>query len=1199
MDLVIPKVGQDFSSDLSATLADVEIERSTIGKTGNAQFSNAFGGIVQQNIASAYPTEFVPDFEPTVDSYISRNGLSKADADYLKVFGSSGPEALEAAIETIEARARNAQILENSTGANIMLTAPSTIFSLAIPIAGSAVGKILATVPRSLNLTTPLRIAGTPIRSNASNFARIGSADALISESAVAIPDALNEVSRGADPSKEAANVALAVAGAAAFGGLVGGALGAVVPNRVPTDSERYLSYLRGAGGTPETIAQSGSDLTYKGEWFLKSLFVKLMPSPMRSEMLSKSIPDWAKSEILGVGGDNSMPFVANQLGKVEGNSVFIEAGRRQGDWFKALDVMDKAYRAVSPRGNASVLNVPVGEYVEIVRKKIGITNFTKSDFYNHIGRLYVDEVPLSKMTPDESSAVNALEEFFKKYEDELVDVNLINPRDIFITKFNKATGRQENMVSAVTSIMKQNQRWMKQASEKLRKEAAKKDDILKDLGRKRSLTTSQRVLRDKLKTELIPLNKDIAEFEGLGVKISEAKTPEDLIALIPELKLTLKMQEGLKKLSIGMQQTKIQIEGLQNVMDLGARQNRTRPRHFPRFYNRPYIQENRDAFAAKIIQWFKENPEVAKYDPVTGVLNVHRFSTSAADLAERAEKAIDNILDETVEEAMDAVMTPTARSGPMVSRRLDIPNSLITDFIITDAKEVMISYLSRVGPRLEYHKKFRNPKNNELMTMEDRLVYLRERLASENVPINDINKYIKNYTSIYDQVVGTNRKRVDAWDTDIADGLRAATSWAFLKSSGVAAIGDAASLFMDHELRTIGKGALALMDDVTLGMGKRELQLAGEALEMIRGVVHLREMESLSNNIIGKSTADKANNAFFTLNLLGPTTVMIKSLDAILRSHTIIERSAKLVAGTADDFEITFLSQYNIDLDLAARIGKMPTKTSEGGLNLANTEAWASSGAYSDDILTDTVDQFRNALRSGVMNRVIMGTPADMPILAGGVAYIPDSLADKLPFNLPKDSRVQGYRRVESGLLALPFTFYSYTIGAMTKVTGNYAAGAVRNKLAHATVAMILGAGIVKFRTPSFAWNEMSAEDKLTRAFDFSGLAALYSDMGYRALTMAQELGADISESPIQPKFPSKPDTVGAVTSLGGAPADWSLSVVRGVGDMLEGNVSDGAKAIIRVAPLIDAAALAGVFSSTANAIADQLPNKSDNLSE
>jgi hypothetical protein len=261
----------------------------------------------------------------------------------------------------------------------------------------------------------------------------------------------------------------------------------------------------------------------------------------------------------------------------------------------------------------------------------------------------------------------------------------------------------------------------------------------------------------------------------------------------------------------------------------------------------------------------------------------------------------------------------------------------------------------------------------------------------------------------------------------------------------------------------------------------------------------------------------------------------------------------------------------------------RMPTEKSSGGLILANTDAWTDEAA---------TEVFRNALRSGVINRVIMGTPADKPIIMGGVAYVPDSVADLMPFDLPKDPRVQGYRRVESGLLALPFTFYSYTLGALSKITANYATGSVRNKAVHTAVALGLGAAIVKVRTPSWAWDEMDTEDKLMRAFDFSGLAAIYTDLMYRSLSLVSDVGIE-ANFPIQPRFVSEPDKLGAAVSLGGAPADYAYNILSGLGSMASGNYGEGAKDLIKNMPVISAMAFGGVIEDSAIGIASYLPNR------
>tara|TARA_R110000796_G_scaffold206924_1_gene323283 strand:+ start:1 stop:2628 length:2628 start_codon:yes stop_codon:yes gene_type:complete len=873
-----------------------------------------------------------------------------------------------------------------------------------------------------------------------------------------------------------------------------------------------------------------------------------------------------------------------NQMGESIGSSTFIKAARRQGDWFKALDVINTNYREVSPRGAAQVLNVPIGEYVERVRRKLGKESFAPDEWYNHIGTLMIDEVPFDKMTPQEAASVQAARTFFDKYGAELQEVGLINSRDLFDTTFNKANANLSRLESLTENIIEQNQRWMRPQLDSAVARIEATNQKLRSLGKiasTRGLTNKQVKFQASLEKQLVGLQEVAERFDNYFSKIDDAKNVDDLAALFNDLDLTDDMRLALGKAGDDLISARARVNNAQEMIDR-APPTVSQNSYLTRIFNRRRIVKERDAFRKILVDWFRANPEqISKGDD--GLFKVDILPTDDASLIARADRTIDNILGETDEDAVDAIFTGIGKSGPLVSRRLNIPNKLIKDFIVTDIKEVMIAYTNRVAPKIEYHKQFRNPKNGRLMSLEDRMDYYRERLTKEGVNKKTINEYIKNFVATYDQVVGTTLKRPDAIDTKIAEALRTATSWTFLGNSGVAALGDAASIFMDHELNIIGKSFLGMMDDLSLKMSTRELQLAGEALEIVRGTTHLKYLESLTNDAFSKTLPDKLNNAFYIMNGLAPVTVAIKAMDGLLRGHTIIEASTRLIGGTASKFEREFLARYNITEDLARRISKSPYQKSQGELFLPNTEAWT------DDV---AVNAFREALASGVINRVIMGTPADKPLMMSGVAYVPDSIANFLPFDLPVDPRIQGYRRVESGLLALPFTFYSYTMGALSKITGNYASGSVRNKAAHTAVALGLGYAIVRSRTPSWAWDDMDTEDKIMRSFDFSGLAAIYSDMTYRAIAMANEMGVE-SGFPIQPKFDGGTDPLGAAVSLGGAPADWSYEVLSSIGQMLNGDVQDGAKGLIRMMPLIDTLATGDIIKDTAKDLVSNLPNR------
>ena len=114
-----------------------------------------------------------------------------------------------------------------------------------------------------------------------------------------------------------------------------------------------------------------------------------------------------------------------------------------------------------------------------------------------------------------------------------------------------------------------------------------------------------------------------------------------------------------------------------------------------------------------------------------------------------------------------------------------------------------------------------------------------------------------------------------------------------------------------------------------------------------------------------------------------------------------------------------------------------------------------------------ETVKSFRNALSSGIANTILMGTPADKPIITDGVAYIPMHVASK--FGMKEDSKYKGYARIENGLLGMPFQFYSYALAATNKTLAAYGHGQLKNQFLGTAIAMGLGYITLELKTPDF----------------------------------------------------------------------------------------------------------------------------------
>lgn len=1224
MDITVPAAQPLQSGRVKATSVT-----PSLGQTGNAQFTKFLNQpFTELNSFTSTLDVYDPDSISRVEDYINKNPMSTESQRFLRRNGIGSEQNFNAALQSIAKTSNASDVLSRSTGLNLMISDAANIASLAIPMFGFAALKAARGInmastqgrmllrdlaqdaaqfpatrvkpvgadlsPNNVNIlrqivTSKKKLSREPL--TAGEVAKIGALDAAIADGSINLTEALTQLGISDKPEDVLVNAALVTAASSAIGGAVGYGLGAALGaplnrgKRIEQVKSQYSDYLNHVTNPPK----EGTDLSYSGKWFTEGPFMKFVPSPVRVEISDPDIPDYAKEPLLGLGGDNGILFEANRAQKSIGNSVLMEAGRREGDWFTVLEVVNSSYRKVSPRGLSEPLGIPVSSMVEKVRAKIGKESFAPEEWYNHIGDLYVKDVPYEKMTPEEAASVQSVEGFFNKYRADLEDVGLINNKDIFMEMFKTATARNGDVVSTINNVIAQNSKWMSGQVVVLNDMMRAKKEMIDGIKKQeleKGLTQQQIKLKSQLEKEFSKMEMDLKEFTELFDLINKAESVDELAGLYDRLNLTKPMRDALPKLKEQMAKTNDQIKMAKEAIDFRNLQAKNAPtgmkRHFPRFFNRRKIEADRDAFTGILIKWFRENPE--RYVPQPdGSIKKVSASTAPDELAKRAEQTVNNILGETDEDMLEAMFTGFGRSSPLMSRRLDIPNHLVADFIMKDVKEVMIAYTARVAPKIEFHKRFRHPETNKLITLEDYLEIVTKRMKADKVPEKKILRWRKNFVGTYDQVVGTNRQRPDAIDTKIADGLRTATTWTFLGGSGVAALGDLASLFMDHELKTIGKLALGFADGLGLKMGKRELNLAGEALELTKNTAHIRYAESLSNDMFNNGLANRLNSGFYNLNLLGPVTVIIKTLDSYLRGHTILEASERFLAGTATKFEREFLARYNITEADMRVYAEMPTEATEGGLRLPNTEAWTDEAA---------VVSFRNALRSGVMNRIIMGTPADKPLVMGGVAYVPEFVASKVPFDLPVDPRVPGYRRVESGLLALPFTFYSYSFGAFSKITANYATGSVRNKAAHTAIAMGLGAAIVKFRTPSWAWNDMDEEDKIMRAFDFSGLAALYSDAMYRGISMAEELGFE-PNFPIQPKYSSGTDPLGAVVSIGGAPADYAYGVASAVGEMVSGKYKDGATDLVRHTPLIGAMTLGGIIEDSAIGLVGNLPNR------
>jgi len=538
---------------------------------------------------------------------------------------------------------------------------------------------------------------------------------------------------------------------------------------------------------------------------------------------------------------------------------------------------------------------------------------------------------------------------------------------------------------------------------------------------------------------------------------------------------------------------------------------------------------------------------------------------TDGPMLDKRVEDTIDNILGlSDVANDMNAFYG-AGKSKHMRHRSLDIPNAKVFDFIQNDPLAVMKAYTSRVAPQYEFAKAFGGKTVDEVLDDIDM------DMARTGASNDEINAVRKDFLHLYDRIVGTVLREPHSWDQRTATVLRDFAQTNYLGAAGFSTLPDFAKIMMEHELKDVFKVLFASLGDSRVRKSSLEGKLAGEILEIIQGDAHMRLIDDVTNNPFNEGTYDKFMGklkwGFYQANLLAPLTNIMKKLDAVVRGHSLIQMSVRLAGGDKKPtkFEIEYLARYGIDKAKAKQIRELVDQgvieQTDGGLYLPNTENWPKQ--YDDLKL-----EFRSSLNSGIMNTILMGTPADKPNIVDGVVYVPYRIARM--FGMKEDPKFRGYSRIENGLLGLPFQFYSYTLAAINKITASYATGQARNRAVALAASMGLAYMGLELKNPDFVMDKMSIEDKIARSFDMSGIAALYSDMFYTAMHTSMALGGpDISMGLLQPKFPQKENVADAVVGLAGAGPSIGLDVGRGLKEFIDGNHGEGAKQIMRSMPL------------------------------
>ena len=301
----------------------------------------------------------------------------------------------------------------------------------------------------------------------------------------------------------------------------------------------------------------------------------------------------------------------------------------------------------------------------------------------------------------------------------------------------------------------------------------------------------------------------------------------------------------------------------------------------------------------------------------------------------------------------------------------------------------------------------------------------------------------------------------------------------------------------------------------------------------------------------------------------MGPATNIAKRFEASLRAHESIfncievSKNSKLATS---QIRMNLAKQGFTPKAINEIANKAPWEQSrKGGFITANSSAWLEAG-----VSQETINIFRANMNAGLFNTVIMASPTDKPLLMDGTAFVPWKYAKFVP-GMKESSQFKGYSKIENGLLALPFTFYSYSLGAANKITAAMSQGTLHNR----AMGIMVGMGLaymglqLRYRNKPYILENMTTQDKILRAFDYSGIASIYSDIFYKTLATGANLG--YPNSFFKPKYVTKnPDErpVDIALEFGGAGPSIAVDYYRSLAKLIRGDYSDGTKDLVKSLP-------------------------------
>lgn len=511
------------------------------------------------------------------------------------------------------------------------------------------------------------------------------------------------------------------------------------------------------------------------------------------------------------------------------------------------------------------------------------------------------------------------------------------------------------------------------------------------------------------------------------------------------------------------------------------------------RYYSFDKITNNLSKFKSKIKNHISNN--IGLY--------AGRIQKNNGSVDDLVDEITENILQQSARNDADGLMAFGKSGGayksgarPLMERSLRIESKEIEEFLETDLTQIARMYSNRMGMAIEMTRSFGDRHltdfliKTELEILSKGNIKTKKQITAMNKGLGAINGAKEKMYGIY------NNKDITAIDKVLGQFARNLTSFNTMGKVLFTAYADAGRPIMVNGVSRAFPEFFG-----TMIANKQAFTKMAEDFDFLYHAHELASqmgaMERYTTGIgpVGSNILQRSQGAWYWANGLTPWTLMMKRWTGIISQKRFIEDILKVSNGTATKDEIFRLSTYNISVDDAKLMAKMPFQKDKSGLILANTKAWGSQ-KYGNQ----AVQKFRAAVQMDIERTIITPSPADKLNMMFGVVDIPSESFRKIVAGneLLQKFGFQEHAygvKFQNAFMSLPFQFLSWMVASNRKLL---MAGVTGRDfyLMQGAIAMIAFGSFGDYLKAPEAWFRKSHQEKFLSGVERSGVLGVFSDV-------------------------------------------------------------------------------------------------------